>query len=108
MTNVGTSGLTALTNGNYVVLSQSWDNGTTATDAGAVTWGSGTVGVSGVVSSSNSLVGSTTNDNVGTSGVTALTNGNYVVRSVGWDNGTTTADAGAVAGAVALWVFRAW
>ncbi len=93
---VGTSGLTALTNGNYVVRSQSWDNGTTATNAGAVTWGSGTVGVSGVVSSSNSLIGSTTNDNVGSNGATALTNGNYVVRSANWDNGTTATNAGAV------------
>ena len=41
-----------------------WDNGA-ATNAGAVTWGSGTAGVSGVVSSANSLVGSTANDQVG-------------------------------------------
>ena len=51
----------ALSNGNYVVRSAYWDNGA-ATNAGAVTWGSGTTGVSGVVSSSNSLVGSTSND----------------------------------------------
>ncbi len=50
----------ALTNGNYVVSSPYWDNGT-VTDAGAVTWGSGTAGVSGVVSSANSLVGLTSN-----------------------------------------------
>ncbi len=93
---VGSTGVTALTNGNYVVRSQNWDNGTTATNAGAVTWGSGTVGVSGVVSSSNSLVGSTANDQVGSTGVTALTNGNYVVLSIGWDNGTTATNAGAV------------
>ncbi len=92
---VGNGGVTALTNGNYVVSSQNWDNGTTATNAGAVTWGSGTTGVSGVVSSSNSLVGSTASDNVGNGGVTALTNGNYVVRSPFWDNGAVT-NAGAV------------
>ena len=55
---VGYGGVTALTNGNYVVASFSWNNGA-ATDAGAATWGSGTTGVSGVVSAANSLVGST-------------------------------------------------
>ena len=79
---MGRDGVSALTNGNYVVRSYNWDNG-----AGAVTWGSGTAGVSGVVSSDNSLVGSTANDNVGYDGVTALTNGNYVVISPYWDNG---------------------
>ena len=56
-----------------------WDNGAVV-DAGAATWGSGTTGVTGVISAANSLVGSTANDQVG-SGVTALSNGNYVVRS---------------------------
>ncbi|WP_417385744.1 hypothetical protein [Gimesia sp.] len=96
---VGISGVTALANGNYVVLSSEWDNGA-ATDAGAVTFGNGTTGVSGAVSASNSLVGSTSGDKLGgeaynTSDVTALSNGNYVVRSAFWDNGTVT-DAGAV------------
>jgi ankyrin repeat protein len=39
---------------------------------GAVTFGSGTTGVSGIVSSANSLVGSVTDDLVGGNGVTAL------------------------------------
>ncbi len=91
---VGSSGLTALDNGNYVVRSTYWDNGT-VTDAGAVTWGSGTAGVTGVVSSANSLVGSRSSDFVGATGVTALSNGNYVVRSQNWDNGTI-ANASAV------------
>ncbi len=86
---VGNSGVTALTNGNYVISSYSWAN------IGAVTWENGTTGISGVVSSTNSLVGSTYNDQVGYGGVTALTNGNYVVRSQYWDNGAAT-DAGAV------------
>ncbi len=90
---VGTSA-TALSNGNYVVRSSGWDNGTAA-NAGAVTWGSGTSGVTGVVSASNSLVGSTAGDQLGNAGVTALSNGNYVVRSSGWDNGTAV-NAGAV------------
>ncbi len=91
---VGGHGFTALSNGNYVVISQGWDNGS-AVDAGAVTWGSGTSGVSGVVSSSNSLVGSASYDYAGNYGVIALSNGNYVVRSPYWDNGVTV-DAGAV------------
>ena len=89
--------ITTLGNGNYVVLSQTWYNGTVS-NAGAVTWGSGTAGVSGVVSSSNSLVGSTRWDSVGSFGIVELTNHNYIVRSAGWKggvNGTVTA-AGAV------------
>jgi hypothetical protein len=91
---VGDGRVTALTNGNYVVRSSNWDNGS-ATDAGAVTWGNGTTGITGAVSSSNSLVGNTTDDRVGSSEVTALTNGNYVVRSPSWDNGSVV-NAGAV------------
>ncbi|RIK86697.1 MAG: hypothetical protein DCC67_02470 [Planctomycetota bacterium] len=96
-------GVTVLSNGNYVISSPQWDNGA-AVDAGAVTWGSGTSGVSGVVSAANSLVGSTALDMVGAlnspfgsvgGAVTALANGNYVVSSPGWDNGADD-DAGAV------------
>ena len=90
---VGSGGVTVLSNGNYVVGSISWDNGA-ATDAGAATFGSGSTGISGVVSPSNSLVGSSANDRVSNFGITALSNGNYVVRSVNWDNGAAT-NAGA-------------
>ena len=89
---VGT--VTALTNGNYVVISNNWNNGAVA-DAGAVTWGSGTTGVVGAISAANSLVGTTASDAIGNPGVTALSNGNYVVRSFVWDNGAAV-DAGAV------------
>jgi hypothetical protein len=92
--NVGSSGVTALSNGNYVVGSANWDNAGVM-DAGAVTWGSGTSGVSGAVTSSNSLVGTTASDQVGAFGVTALSNGNYVVRSRNWDNAGVV-NAGAV------------
>ncbi|SIO62603.1 Cadherin domain-containing protein [Singulisphaera sp. GP187] len=92
---IGSSGVTALTNGNYLVRSERWDNGA-ADRAGAVTWGSGTTGITGVVSSANSLVGSTTGDAIGASAVTTLSNGNYVVSSSSWDNGPGKADAGAV------------
>ncbi|MBI1325712.1 hypothetical protein GC170_21315 [bacterium] len=90
---VSFGGITALTNGNYVVASRYWDNGA-ATDAGAVTWGDGTTGVTGGVSDSNSLVGTSANDQVGNGGATALSNGNYVVRSSIWDNGAVV-NAGA-------------
>lgn len=90
---VGGTGVTALTNGNYVVQSAVWDNGAIE-DVGAVTFGSGVVGVIGAVSPTNSLVGSTEGDRVGSSGVTALANGNYVVRSGDWDRGAIV-DAGA-------------
>src|SRR5208337_4066260 len=86
--------VTALSNGNYVVSSPNWNNGAAAY-AGAATWGSGTAGVSGPVSATNSLVGSAANDLVGFGGVTALSNGNYVVSSPYWNNGAA-ASAGAV------------
>ena len=50
----------ALANGNYLVVAPYW-----SFDDGAVTWGNGTTGVMGMVSSANSLVGSTSYDLVG-------------------------------------------
>ena len=93
---VGSAGVVVLTNGNFLILSPGWDNGA-ATNAGAVTWASGTTGVSGVVSAANSIVGSTASDGVGSSiaRVRALTNGNYIVATSNWDNGAT-ANVGAV------------
>ncbi len=90
---VGSGGNLVLNNGNYVVASPGWNTG-----RGAVTWGSGATGVSGILSSSNSLVGSTPGDYIGFSGpvgypnrafirITALTNGNYVVASSFWNGG---------------------
>ena len=90
---VGNLGVVPLTNGNYVILSSKWDNGAII-DAGAATWASGTIGVSGVISSANSLVGSTANDAVFL-GARALVNGNYLVSSLAWHNGAA-ANAGAV------------
>jgi ethanolamine utilization microcompartment shell protein EutS len=86
--------VTALTNGSYVVSSTIWNNGA-ATHAGATTRCSGTLGCIGTVSASNSLVGSTVNDQIGSAGVTVLPNGNYVVSSSNWDNGAAE-DVGAV------------
>ncbi len=92
--NIGSAGVVALSNGNFAAISPQWDNGTTI-DAGAVTFGNGTTGVSGVVGSTNSLVGSATGDQIGSGGVTPLSNGNYIVSSPHWHNGLL-ADAGAV------------
>ena len=86
-------GIKVLNNGNYVIVSRYWDNGS-ATDAGAATWGNGITGISGVISSSNSLVGSSINDYLGYFGVTALPNSNYIVTCPFWDNGSAT-NAGA-------------
>ncbi|MCF2503726.1 T9SS type A sorting domain-containing protein [Dyadobacter sp. CY107] len=90
---VGTDNVVELANGNFVVQSRHWDNGSVH-NAGAVTLASGTTGITGAVSVSNSLVGSSANDQVGFH-VLALANGNYVVRSYGWNNGPM-AEAGAV------------
>jgi trimeric autotransporter adhesin len=91
---VGLDGVTALTNGNYVAASGSWDNGSLG-DVGAATWGSGTSGVAGAVSAANSFIGSVSGTNVAAGGATALTNGNYVIVSPGWDS-VDTEDVGAV------------
>lgn len=94
--------LQVLTNGNFVIGSMFWDNGPHV-NAGAVTFCSGVTGCNGVVSSANSLVGSSRDENLGKFGaptsyynIAALPNGNYLVRNQYWDNGSAV-DAGAVA-----------
>jgi hypothetical protein len=72
--------------GHYVVLSPEWDDGATA-NAGAVTWANGSQPTIGTVSALNSLTGSQPNDRVG-SFAAVLTNGNYVVASPFWRNGS--------------------
>ena len=77
--------MTALSNGNYVVGSPGWQNG--AAVVGAATWSKGDGSTVGAVSTSNSLVGSINGDDVSSGGVTALSNGNYVVISPFWQSG---------------------
>jgi filamentous hemagglutinin family protein len=96
---VGNS-ITILSNGNYLVQSSFWDNGSIV-DTGALTFGSGTLGgfgpsgsAVGSVSSSNSLVGSTSNDFIGQSFPTVFSDGSFVATATQWDNGTLV-DAGA-------------
>jgi hypothetical protein len=91
---IGSDFVVPLTCGNYVIASSYWDNGD-AVDAGAVTWGNGTTGITGEVTSANSLVGSSYDDGVGYDNLIPLPNGNYVVASSYWDNGDAV-DAGAV------------
>ena len=90
---IGNGGITPLANGNFVIRSQNWDHRDTP-DVGAVTWANGNTGITGTVSETNSLIGTTTHDLVGLSGVTALPNGHYIVCSAAWDHGAAT-DAGA-------------
>jgi hypothetical protein len=93
-----------LTNGDDGVAGENW-NGC----QGAVAWGGGTAGVAGVVSSSNSLVGSHQSDRMGDV-LTPLTKGNYVTSTSAWNNsageatwgGGTAGVAGAVSAADSL------
>ncbi|MEI7788755.1 MAG: MBG domain-containing protein [Chlorobiaceae bacterium] len=88
----GSNNVSALTNGNYVVSSKYWDNDR-AVNAGAVTWCNGLGGTVGAISTTNSLAGSKTGNQVGS--VTVMPNGDYVVTSPLWDNSSAT-NAGAV------------
>ena len=81
---VGFGGIKILPNGNYVVSSPGWQNGTVA-EAGAVTLCSAMTGCPPTISSANSLVGSSAGDTVGE--VTVLPNGKYVIIAKNWDSG---------------------
>ena len=83
---VGSGGVVGVGNGNFAVISPNWSNGSFA-DAGAVTFIQGDHGFKGAVSSSNSLVGGSKGDFVGSYGVVMLSNGNYLVRSPSWGAG---------------------
>jgi hypothetical protein len=85
---IGSLGITPLSNGNYVVDSPYWDKDVAATDVGAATWADGNQGISGSISASNSLVGTLPDARVGINGITALSNGNYVVDSPFWGDGS--------------------
>jgi len=93
-----TQGVIPLSDGNYAVVSPSWDNGSIV-DAGAVTWRNGSTTTSGVISAANSLVGTSLNDRVGIPGVEALPGGRYFVVSTSWDDGITVDARAATLGA---------
>ncbi len=94
-------GFWQLSNGNVLVRSAYWSNGVTAAGAGALTWMNGVTGalsdatLGGAISASNSLIGGTAGDNVGSAGITQLGNGKLVIASPYWNNGAATR-AGAV------------
>lgn len=101
--------VTVLSDGNYVVASPDWSNGTYSA-VGAVTYRLGDRASAGVVSAANSLVGSNPYDAVGKGGVVALRDGAYVVASPDWAYGTSgngaftriapvVSDAGEITGA---------
>lgn len=90
----GAAPITVLPNGNYVVRTVRWDHGAIQ-DAGAVTWGDGTTGISGSIGSDNSLVGGHTDAEVGGGGVTVVGSSHYVVSTPLWNNGAEL-NAGAV------------
>lgn len=77
---------------NFLTIVPTWDDitgGTTITDAGAITWINGATGLTGPIIRSNSMVGTHNGDKIGSS-ITVLSNGNYVVASRDWGNGTAT------------------
>jgi hypothetical protein len=94
---VGDTWYTELANGNAIIRTPQWTSGGTLTNAGAVTWINTATGAlndlstGGIVSASNSLVGSTDNDNVG-SRVNALYGangfGNAIIGSPNWNGNT--------------------
>ncbi len=83
--NVGGGGVVVLSTGDYVIASPNW-NLTGIFHTGAVTFCNGSTGCSGIVSQSNSLTGTTANDQVGISGITVLRDGGFVISSPLWGN----------------------
>lgn len=89
---VGNGGVTVLADGNFVVLSPGWK-----TNSGAVTFCHKTNGCAGVISASNSLVGSidgASGDRVGYYGATVLSNGAYVGQQPVLERSTRSSDLG--------------
>ena len=80
--------IVVLANGNFLVHSPNWDYDANAFDAGAVTWMSSVAPKVGQIDASNSLVGDAIQDRLGSSGISPLTGGNYVICTPGWDADT--------------------
>ena len=95
---IGSGGITLVGEGGFLIHSPQWDNGLAA-DAGAVTYGNIFVGmVGGVVSASNSFIGSTSGDQIGSGGITIVGSGTapgFLIQSPLWDNDSAV-NAGAV------------
>ncbi len=84
--NVGFNGVVVLKDGNYLINSPWWSTAAVSS-VGAVTWGNGLTGTTGTVSTQNSWVGTSANDQVGSNGVTVLSNGHFVINSPFWGGG---------------------
>lgn len=90
-------GIHPLASGDYFVRSIHWNDGASI-GLGAVTWGDGATGASGVVGPVNSLVGRQADDAIGSGGLAELANGSVIVSSPAWRD-----DAGLSVGA-ATWL----
>ena len=74
-----------LDNNRVALRTPNWNNiAVTATLAGAITFADAATGITGEVSSVNSLVGTTTNDRVGNGGFTNLGSGKYYTHTTAW------------------------
>jgi hypothetical protein len=99
---IGLGGVTLLGNGQAIVSSPEWGV-IGASNSGAVTWIDTRQALSGTVDATNSLVGNSPDDRIGTAttigaGVTSIGGGRYVIVSPDWQNA-----AGVAVGAV-TWV----
>jgi hypothetical protein len=85
---IGNFGVVPLADGDYLVASPFRSGG-----RGAATYCNRATGCTGAVSAANSLVGTSISDAVSSSRFVELANGNYVVHSPDWVNGTISARA---------------
>ncbi|MGV3664100.1 MAG: choice-of-anchor D domain-containing protein [Prosthecobacter sp.] len=93
---VGSGGVAVIGNDSFVICSPLCDNGSIV-DAGAVTFGYTVMSFVSPVSTANSVMGSTANDQVGGGGITKVGTSFYLIGSPLWDNtATSAADAGAI------------
>lgn len=91
---IGYDDVVQLPGGRFLIRSATWDNGTVV-DAGSITWCAGGAPLSGTVSAANSMVGAYADEQLGSSRITPLANGNFVISNADWINGSV-AGAGAV------------
>ncbi|MEO7432964.1 MAG: hypothetical protein ABIR62_13265 [Dokdonella sp.] len=86
---IGSGSLQVVRDSDFVVCSPRWSNSSATHDMGAATWVDGNIGLDGMVSANNSIVGAHDSDSVCVGGVTALTNGDYVISSPNWGSDVT-------------------
>lgn len=90
---VGNAGSFSSGSGYSLLRSGNWGG-----NAGAVTWLNAASPLTGLVSAANSLVGANAGDQIGSSGIGFLTNGDYYVRSAGFNSGAGAVTIGSAAG----------